>query len=90
MYFIKVNDSNDIIEYIISDTIADGCIELTEEEYRRAGKYSKFNPESWEFSNPIEECKNTTEILTTEERISQLEEALGILAEQSARQSLEM
>lgn len=53
MYYLRINDENSIIEFIMGEAL-DGCIEVSQEEFQQAQQHKKFNPETREFSEPIE------------------------------------
>lgn len=88
MYFFKIDDENNIIEFVVGEAL-DDCIEVTLEEFEEAQRYKKFNPETREFSEPVEATQED-ESISSKERIEQLEETVGILAEQLAKQTLGM
>lgn len=85
-YVLYIDESNNIIKIAYTFHFLEDSIEISYEEYEKAKKYRKFNPKTREFSDVIESAVT----LTNEERMGQLEEALGVLAEQSAKQSLGM
>lgn len=87
-YAIKINECNQIIMRMYTFDINNECIILSEEEYKLAEKYKKFNPNTREFSEEIIEPNQ--DVLSDKKRIEQLEETIGILAEQLAKQSLGM
>ena len=56
MYFLKLDGEFNIIGFVLGEAL-DGCIEVTLEEYNTAQGYKYFNPETREFSEPIEHAK---------------------------------
>lgn len=89
-YFIKVSDEF-IVETVIGELSSDvneaDYIEIYEDEIEKVGLYRKFNAETREFSEPVETTQED-ESISSKQRIEQLEETVGILAEQLAKQTL--
>lgn len=56
MYFLKLDGEYNIIEFVVGEAL-DGCIEVTFEEFEQAQQHKKFNPETREFSEPIEHAE---------------------------------
>ena len=86
MYAIKVDADNNILVIANITEIQEKYVEISDSEYCKANKYRKFNPTTREFSETI---NTDTEELTIDKRVSQLEEATGLLSEQIAKQSFE-
>lgn len=85
-YILRVDEELNITHVAYTFDIAKEDIILSNEEYEKALIYSKFNPETREFYGLIK----VNEEITDKQRIEQLEETVGILAEQLAKQTLGM
>lgn len=86
-YIIKVDDENHIIYSAYTFNYTEDDFEITREEYEKVPMYQKFNPETRVFS---EEISKDVDEPTDRERIERVEEMVGMLAEQLAKQSLGM
>lgn len=53
-YFFRLDDDCNIVVKAFCDCPDDGYIQVTEEEFKQGDYYYKFNPETREFSEPIE------------------------------------
>lgn len=89
MYYLKIDSEKKTCGFVIGEKLDDACIEITLEEFQLAQQYRKFNPETREFSEPVETIQED-ESISSKQRIEQLEETVGILAEQLAKQTLGM
>lgn len=86
-YIIKVDDENNIVYSAYTFNYTHDDFEITREEYEKVPMYQKFNPETRVFS---EELNKEVGEPTDRGRMEQLEEMVGMLAEQVAKQSLGM
>lgn len=89
MFYLKVDSEYNIIELSAGEKPNNSFVEITLEEFKQVNLYSKFNPTTKEFSEAVEATQED-ERISSKERIEQLEETVGILAEQLAKQTLGM
>lgn len=87
-YAIRIDKNNIIVRLAYTFDMQDEDIEISYEEYIEAQKHRTFNPISREFGEEIVDDADTN-IITEGERIEQLEETVGLLAEQVAKQTLD-
>lgn len=77
-YIIYLGDDNTILSVANTFDYTDSDIELSEEEYKLAMKYRKFNAQTREFSEPIEEITRT---VTHEEITEEMHNITQVSAE---------
>lgn len=90
MYYIKIGDADIIlsIECKSQDAVVSDDIEISYDEYIAAFSYRKFDKTTRKFYEQVS-IQSDVEI-SDKQRIEQLEETVGILAEQLAKQTLGM
>lgn len=81
MYYLYINEDSLITKTMITFEEQDG-IKITKQEYEKAKFYKKFNPATREFYELKEQQKEETD------RLEQIEQAIGALAEQVAKNTL--
>ena len=88
MFYLKLDDDNYIVCKAAGEIpLGELYIEITMSEFVKSSEYKKFNSDTREFSEGI---KVGLEELSDKQKIQQLEETIGILAEKVAKQGLEM
>ena len=75
MYYLKINETNDIIGFLTGKPIDDTYIEVSQDEYEKAFKYKKFNPRTREFSE-LRDIFDGNLQLKKEEKIEQSKQIL--------------
>lgn len=81
LYYLFIDDENNIIRTIMTFEKQDG-VKLDSEEYKKTINFNKFNPDTREFYDP------KTKKVEHLDRLDQIEQTIGILAEQIAKTAL--
>jgi len=73
-YFLLLDENFNIVEHAIGELINESYVEVSQDEFAESQSYLKFNPETREFSEPIEvkEIK-VTEAITAKDNSLNME-----------------